>query len=143
MTKIFIKELNGRECFSLSKGNVELFFEYDTTSFRMPMFLQLVFDGLNIPFYYDITEMEERLTAKMILSGGKLSGIIICTNLPASERGFKAKAVEILNAINSVIENAVIRNCFDQGFVKLTDSEITELAKSITRHKNRNKQKNR
>ena len=44
MTKISIKELNGRECFSLSKDNVELFFEYDTTSFRMPMFLQLVFD---------------------------------------------------------------------------------------------------
>ncbi len=137
MTKISIKELNGRECFSLSKDNVELFFEYDTTSFRMPMFLQLVFDGLNIPFYYDITEMVERLTAKTIYTGGKLSGIILCTNLPASEREFKAKTIEILNAIDSAIENAVIRNCFDQCFVKSTDSVIESIAKSITRHKNK------
>lgn len=129
----------GKNCFSVFKGDIEYYFEYISTSETMPRFLQLKIGDMQIPIIYDISEMVESATSLVIFKGGTVSSIIVSTNLPARERDFKSKTIEILKAIDIAIEKAEKRNCLSQNFQKSTDSEIEEFAQSITRHKNRTK----
>lgn len=137
MAKIYKKELQGKDCFSIIKGDIEYYFEYNAIYENMPRFLQIESGKATISINYEISEMVNGSNSIVILKNGCIAGIIVSTNRSANKRGFKAKSIEILKAIDDAIEKAVKRNCFNQDFVRATDSELTEIAQAITRHKNK------
>ncbi len=137
MKRIQKKELEGKDCFSIIISDIEYYFEYNALFENMPRFLQIESGKATISINYEISEMVNGSNSIVILKNGCIAGIIVSTNRSANKRGFKAKSIEILKAIDDAIEKAVKRNCFNQDFVRATDSEIETIATTITRHKNR------